>query len=143
MDTRPAYAGANLTIAEFISEHALRGGRLELLVLEDGRLAGIVTASAARGVPQERWATTPIARILSRAVPTLKSDAKVSTILQMLSTTPFMQIPVVQDGRVVGMFGRNDIARYRWLRGRLQLQLGAAPPYVKPEPRSKVGARGG
>jgi Zn-dependent protease len=41
-----------LTVEEFVVEHALRGGRVELVVLEAGRLAGIVTVADARPVPR-------------------------------------------------------------------------------------------
>jgi Zn-dependent protease/predicted transcriptional regulator len=123
MDARPAYGDPDLTVEEFVIEHALRGGRVELVVLGTGRLAGIVTVADARAVPQERWSTTPVARIMRRApMPVLTPDAEVSDVLDVLAASPFAQIPVVRDGWVVGMFGRADVTRFRWLRANLQLQ---------------------
>jgi CBS domain-containing protein len=123
MDTRPAFAGPDMTVDEFVFEHALRGGRLELVVLAAGRLAGIVTIGSARALPRERWPTTPVARIMDRApLPVLAPDASVSDALQLLASASFAQLPVVRDGFVVGMFGRTDIARFKWLSAQLRLQ---------------------
>jgi Zn-dependent protease len=123
MDARPAYADPDLTVEEFVVEHALRGGRLELVVVGAGRLAGIVTVAEARALPQERWSITPVARIMTRApMPVLSPETDVSEVLDVLAAAPFTQIPVVRDGWVVGMFGRADISRFRWLRTNLDLQ---------------------
>jgi CBS domain-containing protein len=123
MDARPAYADADLTVEEFVVEHALRGGRLELVVLGAGRLLGIVTVADARAVPQERWSTTPVARIMRHApIPVLAPEAPVRDVLEVIAGSAFAQIPVVRDSWVVGMFGRADLTRYRWLRANLQLQ---------------------
>jgi CBS domain-containing protein len=123
MDTRPAYAGPDMTVEEFVVEHALRGGRLELVVLAAGRLAGIVTVAAARTLPQERWSTTPVARMMSTApLPVLAPESKVNDVLAVLAASPFAQVPVVRDDLVVGMFGRADVTRFRWLRTNLNLQ---------------------
>ena len=123
MDARPAYAAPDMTVEEFVLEHALRGGRLELVVLEAGRLAGIVTVAGARALAQERWSTTPVARIMNRAPPpVLAPDANVSDVLPVLAGAPFAQIPVVRDGWVIGMLGRADVARFMRLSGTLHLR---------------------
>ena len=123
MDTRPAYADSHMTVEEFVLEHALRGGRVELLVLDAGRLAGIVTVADARAQPREQWSTTPVARIMRRApIPQLSPGASVSDVLRVLATSQFAQLPVVRDGLVVGMFGRNDVSRFRWSRAQLGLE---------------------
>jgi CBS domain-containing protein len=123
MDARPAYADPDLTVEEFVVEHALRGGRLELVVLGAGRLLGIVTVADVRTVPQERWSTTPVARIMRHApIPVLAPEAPVGDVLDVIASSAFAQIPVVRDSWVVGMFGRADLTRYRWLRANLQLQ---------------------
>jgi len=122
MDTRPAYASPDLTVEEFVREHALRGGRLELMVLDAGRLAGMVNVAGASTVAQERWSTTAVTRIMRRApLPVLRPDEGVVDVLDVLTTAPFAQLPVVVDERVVGMFGREDVTRFRWLSSKLRL----------------------
>ena len=83
----------------------------------------MVTVAAVSTIPEERWSTTPIARIMHRVpMPVLTPECSVSEALDILAGATFAQLPVVRDGWVTGMFGRNDIARYQWLRGRLGFQ---------------------
>jgi CBS domain-containing protein len=127
-----------------VVEHALRGGRTELVVLGAGRLAGMVTVADARTVPKERWPTTPVARIMRRApMPVLTPEAEVSDVLDVLAASPFAQVPVVRDNWVVGMFGRADVTRFRWLRANLQLQERHSDAPAARRPTADVGRTSG
>jgi len=94
---------------------------------DDGRLAGMVNVAAVSNLAEERWASTPIARVMHRPpLPTLSPDQTINDVLAVLSSAPFAQLPVVREGSVVGMFGSNDIARFHWLRGRLRFKVSDA-----------------
>jgi Zn-dependent protease/CBS domain-containing protein len=115
----------DMSVQEFVFDHVLRRGRRGLLVMEDGRLLGIVSITDAKEVPQEAWSTTPVAAIMTRApLKTLAPEADVSSALRLLVDGP-NELPVVRDGQVVGLLTRVDILRF--LQFRDELELGRVP----------------
>lgn len=81
---------------------------------EDGKLRGIVTdrdivlrCVAAENDPD----TTPVREIMSRSVVTVGPNDDVRQATQQMSASQVRRLPVVQDGRVVGMLSLGDMAR--------------------------------
>lgn len=63
----------------------------------------MVTVAAVSTIPEERWSTTPIARIMHRVpMPVLTPECSVSEALDILAGATFAQLPVVRDGWVTG-----------------------------------------
>ena len=81
---------------------------------EDGRLRGIVTdrdmvlrCVAAESDPE----TTPVREIMSRSVITVSPSDDVREAARQMSTGQVRRVPVVKDGRLVGMLSLGDMAR--------------------------------
>ncbi|HEX9076093.1 MAG TPA: site-2 protease family protein [Anaerolineae bacterium] len=83
-------------------------------VLEHDRLVGLVSLADAGKVSRGDWHRTTVAQVMTPAdklmVATPREDA--SQALSDLSLRDERQIPVVQEGRLVGMLRRADILRY-------------------------------
>ncbi|HLH23197.1 MAG TPA: site-2 protease family protein [Chloroflexota bacterium] len=123
MDPHPPTTPPDLTVTEFVTEHVLRRGQRALLVTEAGRLLGIVSITDAKELPQEAWATTPVARIMTPTpLKTIAPDADLNTALELLVDGGLNQLPVVQAGNVVGLLSRADILRFIQLRADLRLR---------------------
>jgi Zn-dependent protease/CBS domain-containing protein len=113
MDVSPEAARPELLVREFMLEHVLRRGQRTLPVLDDGRLIGLVSITDAKHLDQDAWAATPVSDIMSRMpLKTVGPDADLSTALRLLVENDVHQLPVVQNGRLVGMLNRADIMRY-------------------------------
>ena len=81
---------------------------------EDGKLRGIVTdrdivlrCVAAENDPD----TTPVREIMSKSVITVSPTDDVREAARQMSTGQVRRLPVVQDGRLVGMLSLGDMAR--------------------------------
>jgi Zn-dependent protease/predicted transcriptional regulator len=129
MDPEPPLAEQDLSVESFVFDHVLRRGRRALLVVDDGRLLGLVSITDAKEVAREDWASTKIGSIMT-AVPlkVVSPDADMETALKLLVEGELNQVPVVRDGSAVGMLSRADILRYVQLRNDLELERPAAGP---------------
>ena len=83
---------------------------------EDGRLRGIVTdrdivlrCVAAENDP----ATTPVKEIMSKGVITVSPGDDVRVATRIMAAEQVRRLPVVSDGKVVGMVSLGDLAKTR------------------------------
>jgi Zn-dependent protease/CBS domain-containing protein len=122
MQPHPAMAEPGMPVEEFVFEHVVRRGERALLVAEAGQLLGIVSITDAQRVPRERWAATPVGRIMT-SVPlkTVPAGADLAAALQLMVEGTLNQVPVVEAGRVVGLLRRSDVLRFLQLRDELHL----------------------
>jgi Zn-dependent protease/CBS domain-containing protein len=122
VDQPPAVATAGLSVQDFVFEQVLQRGHRALPIVDHGRLVGIVTLGDAKKLPQEAWSTTPVARIMT-AVPlkTVAPETGLGAAIGLMAESGLHQLPVLQDGRVVGLLSRADIVRFLQLRQELHL----------------------
>jgi Zn-dependent protease/CBS domain-containing protein len=136
MQADPAVADAAMTLEEFLYGHVLRRGRRALPVVgEDGRLAGIVSVTDAKEVPQPAWPTTPVGEVMTRApLTTVTRDTGLDRALRLLAEHSLNQLPVVDGGRVVGLLTRADVLRV------LRLRQALGVPDLRPRAERPVGS---
>ncbi len=108
----PTVSG-RMSVAELVEEHILKSGRRCFVVAEGSRLDGLVTLHQVKAVPQARWtgvsvgeAMTPLAmlRVVAPETPILE-------VLQTMEREDVNQVPVANDGQLVGMLTRDHILR--------------------------------
>lgn len=119
-------------VATLIEEYFLRGNRRAVPVVANGRLAGMVTLGDIRELPRERWATTTVADVMGgrERVVSVRSQDSLQRALEALAQGDYEQVPVVDDGTIVGVVTRADIVRQIQLREALRLE--GAPPRFQP-----------
>jgi len=117
-----------VSIATLIEDYFLRGNRRAVPVVTDGRLAGMVTLGDIKEVPRERWASTTVAEVMGGrdGVVSVSSRSTLQGALEALAQGDFEQVPVVDDGTLVGVVTRADIVRQIQLREALDVE-GALP----------------
>ncbi|TKB76723.1 MAG: site-2 protease family protein [Nitrospira sp.] len=113
----------HLSLADLVHEHILRTGRRCFLVSQNGRLEGLVTLHQVKAVPQARWgdsvvaqAMTPIGRLHAVA-----HETPILDVLGVMEQHDVNQVPVIQDGRLLGMITRDHLLRVLYA----NLELGA------------------
>jgi len=85
----------------------------DVIVVEDGGVAGIVTDRdlVVRGVAESRDAeSTPVREVCTTGVEALETSATVDDALQKMREADIRRLPVVQDGRPVGIVSLGDLA---------------------------------
>lgn len=82
-----------------------------MLVVEEGMLAGIFTERDAlnRVVAENRDArTTTLSEVMTRNPSTISPGATFNSALEMMHRGRFRHVPVVEDGRPIGMISVRD-----------------------------------
>lgn len=115
MDGTPPTVSPNLTVAELVNDHLMRGtGRSFLVCHEDGILAGVVTLTDVQRTPREAWETTRVTDIMTRFgnLVIVRPDDPLEKALTVLQEREVGQLPVVEQGReAVGLLTRSGILR--------------------------------
>jgi len=89
-------------------------------VVENGRLAGVVTLSDAVKVPEDRRSATPVRDIMTRNVITVRPDDDASVALQKISGNRIGRVVVMDGDRIAGIVSRSDLVRDLELYGALR-----------------------
>jgi Zn-dependent protease len=113
----------SLSVTELVDFYVLRQGGRCFLVTEGEALVGIVTMHNIRDLPRERWPYTPVGEIMvahqSLAVAQPHEDAW--TVLRRMDERNVNQLPVAEDGRLLGLLTRENLLRY--VRARAELKI--------------------
>ena len=103
-------ASGDMTVqaaARLMKEHRIGA----LMIVEDGKLAGIFTERDVlfRVVAENRDArTTPLAEVMTRNAQTIHPDKPFPDALRLMYEGGFRHVPVVEDGRPVGVISARD-----------------------------------
>ena len=87
-----------------------------VLVMSKGRVEGILSERDIVRVLGERGAAVldePVSAVMTRKVISCKQSDTVSAIMEMMTSGKFRHLPVVEDGRVVGLISIGDIVKWR------------------------------
>jgi len=87
-------------------------------VVDEGRLVGLITTHDLwnKFVSPDAFGTTVIKDIMSKKLVKLEPDDKVGTAAELLLDRRFHALPVVDDGKLVGIITSYDVLRYEFKR---------------------------
>jgi Zn-dependent protease len=114
----------NASVADLVEDYLVLGNRRAVPVVAGDRLVGMVTLGDIQAVaPQER-ASTRVADVMGgrAGVTTVRPDTPLAEALEAMLGGDFEQLPVLEDGRLVGVLSRADIIRQIQLREALHLE---------------------
>ncbi len=112
----------DVTVRELVERYILPRNIRALPVVHDSQLVGMVTLSDVQHVPQEDWSTTRVAQIMTpkERLHVLVPQDDATQALQALGEQDLNQLPVVSDGKVVGLITRGHIIRLLQVREELR-----------------------
>jgi Zn-dependent protease/predicted transcriptional regulator len=104
----------DMPVSTLVYDHVMRGDERAFPVMENDHLVGMVYAENLRDVDRSQWDTTTVRDVM---VPANELDAvspreDAMDAFQKLAQKEMRQIPVVQNGELVGMLRRRDILRW-------------------------------
>ena len=111
---RPVLGAAKSTSARDLAIQMLMGGFSGIPITErDGTVAGIVSEldiirALRAGKPLD---TITAAEIMTEEVITVNADATVEEIMEIMDTKQIVRVPVLEDGKLVGVVSRPDVLR--------------------------------
>ena len=93
LDRSRSYPEQSLTVKAF-AEHWLLPEQHDYVVVDQGKLAGIVSISMLRYLPRSEWERTPLSRVLRQNTPYALSDELVEDALQRMTENSLTVLPV-------------------------------------------------
>src|SRR5208283_2966867 len=106
-------------------------------VVEGDNLVGMVTISDIKGLPQEKWSMTPVLQVMHREpIHALKPEDDLNIAMKLIAQYDLNQIPVLSQGKLVGILTRADVINYLQLSQELNIRgrrkNNSAGPAAKP-----------
>jgi CBS domain-containing protein len=106
----------NATLSSVVALLAERRIGAVLILGVDRRIAGIVSERDIVRALAERGAAAldePVSRIMTRQVSTATEGETISSIMERMTAGKFRHIPVVDQGRVIGIISIGDVVKHR------------------------------
>ena len=109
------------SVADLVDHHVLQQGRRCFLVADDERLSGLVTVHNVRSLPREQWPYTPVGQIMVpyEELAVVRPEEDAWTVLLRMDQRNVNQMPVEQDGQLLGMLSRENLLHYVRMRAEL------------------------
>ena len=109
------------TLGQLVREEVLGPGRRCFLVTDQGRLAGLVTLHQIKQVSPERRDTVTVDEVMTPAgqPAVVRPEDSMLAALQRMDDGDVAQLPVIADGKLLGLIGREKILHYVWTRAEL------------------------
>lgn len=112
----------DMPLAE-VAEQMLQAAKRCVFVLDDDRVAGLMTPRELRGVPRDRWASVAAGQAMKPidALHRIEASAPLSEALDAIAQEDVNQLPVLDRGRITGVVSRDQIVRLIALRTELAM----------------------
>jgi CBS domain-containing protein len=122
METQPVTVPANISLQKLLDEYFLPHRLSAAPVTQGEYLSGLITLSDIARAERERWSSTPVGHVmrLLEQIAVATPEQPLQEVLQEMVARNMNQMPVVQDGRLVGLLSRESIVRYLQVRQSLQ-----------------------
>ncbi|GAB4327961.1 MAG: site-2 protease family protein [Dehalococcoidia bacterium] len=100
-----------LDLQTVVDEHMLGKGERAVIVALGDTVQGILSVSDINKVPREDWPRTPAQRVMTpRAeIVTVDADTGAMQVLMLLAERRLNQVPVLDDGRLIGLVSRREL----------------------------------
>nr|HET6905087.1 site-2 protease family protein [Ktedonobacteraceae bacterium] len=127
MNATPTTVPANISLQRLVDEYFLPQGLRSAIVMQGDLLAGLITLGDIRHVPREEWTQTPVGHVMIplEKLHVVSPEQNLNDVLPLMAGRDVNQLPVVQNGRLVGILSRDAIMRYLEVRRSLNLDQAA------------------
>jgi Zn-dependent protease/CBS domain-containing protein len=113
IDLSPEIISPQASIEELVRDVFLSRHHRAAAVYQDDRLVGIVTISDVKRRPQPDWSQTPVGEIMTPSpLYSVGMNDDLESALRLLAQHDLNQLPVLEEGQLVGFLNRADIIRY-------------------------------
>jgi CBS domain-containing protein len=104
----------DLTVSGLVYDWILGNDERAFPVVANGHLAGLVCLEDVRKLPRDAWEKTRVREIMTPAdyLAVVAPEDDANDALQKLSRRDVRQMPVVQNGHLVGLIRRRDFMKW-------------------------------
>ena len=114
MDNDHATVEGHLSLQDFVDQYVLRTGRRCFVVVQNDRVAGLITTHEVKKVDRDRWPQTSVQSVMRPLdqLRTVAPDTPAIQALELMSRGDINQLPVISDGHLKGVFSRGHVLRF-------------------------------
>lgn len=104
----------SLSVDEVVRDYLMVREQRSFPVMEGERLAGLLCLEDVRRAPRDKWPQVPVGEVMTPAedLVSLAPDDDAERALKLLGETGYDQLPVLDDGRFVGLVQRRSVMRW-------------------------------
>jgi len=103
----------SITVSQLVQGYILSSGRDCFLVADEGGIRGVLTLHNIKSVPQSSWEVTRVEEVMTlvnkRKIAYPEQDAL--SILEQMDESKMGLMPVISEGRVIGLITRENLLR--------------------------------
>ncbi len=111
----------HISLDEMVQETILRHPHRVYPVMNGEQVIGLVGIEQVRRVPRAEWIRTPVRQVMTPAalVPPVAPEDETVNVLERMIREEALLLPVVQEGRMIGVLSRGDILQHYQIRSTL------------------------
>ncbi len=124
MNPKPTTVPADISLQHLVDAYFLPAGLHYVLVMQADHLVGLITLSDIRHIPRDQWGQVPVSTAmmpLSR-LHVATPQQSLSDVLPFIAGRDVNQLPVVENGALVGVLSRDAIVHYLEVRRSLGVE---------------------
>ncbi len=120
-----------LSLDVFVESVVVPSGKHCFVVTEGDKLLGLVTLHRIQHVPRNKWPTTRVSDVMIPAdqLVAARLDEDLNQVLEKMGSFDVNQLPVMENGKFLGMVTRNSILTFLRTRGSASRPK-QAPPFT-------------
>jgi Zn-dependent protease/predicted transcriptional regulator len=109
------------TIDQLVHGNILASGRRCFPVVSGSQIMGMMTLHNVNTVPRDQWGIETVKEAMTPfdKLKWVRPDEELSSVLRILTEDNINQVPVVQDGEIVGMVSRENLLNFVNIRSKL------------------------
>jgi CBS domain-containing protein len=110
-------------VSQVVNDQILSGGQNCFFVADNGMLIGVLTLRDISQIPQPKWGftTSEQAMVPVNRLKSVTPETELMTALQMMDNANLGEIPVLDNGNLVGVLSREKVLHYLRVRAELRV----------------------
>lgn len=111
------------TVSDLVQTAFIQKRKRAITVSDGDNLVGVVTISDVKGLPQDQWASIPVSQVMHRSpIHSVKPEDDLNVAMKLIAKYDLNQIPVLSNGKLVGILTRADVINYLQLSQELNMK---------------------
>ncbi|MBA7628908.1 putative zinc metalloprotease Rip3 [subsurface metagenome] len=104
----------DITLGRLVEEYIFPTGHRFFTVANEGRFEGILTLDNIKSVSRQAWGVTQVKEVMTppEGLKAAHPSQNALSVLEEMNENNIRQMPVVSEGRVIGLITRDDLIRF-------------------------------
>ncbi|AHB13434.1 site-2 protease family protein [Dehalococcoides mccartyi] len=110
------------TLYQTLHEYILPLNQRALPVFENGQLTGLISLSDIKKIPADKLGQTSVRQVMTpfEKLKTVNPEEHLGNVINMLQSKDINQLPVLSDGKLVGIISRTSLIEYLQMRQEME-----------------------